>query len=58
MQKVVAWTLRQAFLEADDPMCQDYNYTNTLRDVSNAFPSPDHDEMDKMVDELVDGKLA
>ncbi len=58
VQNVVAWKLRQAFLEADDPTCQAYNYTNTLRDVSNAFPSPDHDEMDKMVDELADGKLA
>ncbi len=58
MQNVVAWKLHQAFLEADDPTCQAYNYTNTLRDVSNAFPPPDHDDMDKMVDALADGKLA
>ena len=49
VQNVTAWKLRKC-RAIDKKNAKMYGFTNTLRDVANAFPSPSHDSLGEMID--------
>ncbi len=44
--------------KVDPKNAREYNYTNTLRDVANACPSPSVEALDKMIEDATGGGKA
>ncbi len=55
VQQVVGWKLRMKFKEGSKKETR-YKWTNTLGDVSNASPSPNHGKLDAVVDRKYRGR--